>query len=260
MKKKQGIPEALSEEHYAKLKRKAGLPVDDPPAKPASAKRRKTSKAHEPPKSKSKSRRKSPTPESDSDEVIDDEFDASELNAEDDEFLDLVSRGKLGDDFIGSEDEDDSVVDSDEDTGRKREQFAFSDDEDDSDREEKLTAANIEGLSRTLDKKLEEDRLAAEAELQESAIQTNINDEGKVEDEDELGGKKNSLLAPDLQLLRQRITETIRVLDDFSKQAETGRSRAEYTSQLLKDICAVSATSSLSYQLTGQFTNVPVSF
>ena len=44
-------------------------------------------------------------------------------------------------------------------------------------------------------------------------------------------------LAPDLQLLRSRITDTVRVLDDFSKLSEKGRSRADYTSQLKKDIC-----------------------
>ena len=75
-------------------------------------------------------------------------------------------------------------------------------------------------------------------ELEEAALQTNIDgDRPKVleeEDEDEGAASK---LTPDLQLLRSRITDTIRVLDDFSKLAEEGRSRAEYTAQLLKDIC-----------------------
>jgi ribosomal RNA methyltransferase Nop2 len=38
-------------------------------------------------------------------------------------------------------------------------------------------------------------------------------------------------------LLRDRINETIRVLENFSKLSEEGRSRGEYTAQLLKDIC-----------------------
>jgi ribosomal RNA methyltransferase Nop2 len=42
---------------------------------------------------------------------------------------------------------------------------------------------------------------------------------------------------PDVTLLRTRITDTIRVLEDFKKLHEEGRSRAEYTAQLLKDIC-----------------------
>ena len=121
----------------------------------------------------------------------------------------------------------------------------WSDDEDESDMEEKLTAANIVGLSRKLDQQMEEEAAADKAELAESAMQTNIHgDKPKVladdddDDDDELAAKTNALLAPDLQLLRTRITETIRVLDDFANLHQEGRSRAEYTAQLLKDICA----------------------
>jgi ribosomal RNA methyltransferase Nop2 len=175
-----------------------------------------------------------------------DEFPASDLEREEDEFSGLdddeLEGAKLGDDFIGSD--DDSVYDSDQEIERKKEQFVFSDDENDSDsdREEKLTAANIEGLSHKLDKQLEEENEAAEAELRESALQTNIDaDQPDVladdEEGDELAAKSKSLLAPDLQLLRQRITDTIRVLEDFANLG-SGRSRAEYTAQLLKDVCA----------------------
>lgn len=266
--KKQGAPAPLSEEHFANLKRKAGLPVDDPPAKVQANKKRRTSKNTEQAKSNGKAKgtalaketngtkaglkgsgkkagmakAKSPSPELDSDEPMGDEFDASDLDDDDDEFPELDGE-KLGEDFIGSD--DDSVFDSDqEEQPGKKQQFVFSDDEDDdgSDREERLTAANIVGLSRKLDKQLEEDREAAEAEIRESALQTNIDGEdvlgGEDGDDDELAKKSKSLLAPDLQMLRQRITDTIRVLDDFSKLG-AGRSRAEYTEQLLSDICAV---------------------
>ncbi|KAJ9148346.1 NOL1/NOP2/sun family putative RNA met [Pleurostoma richardsiae] len=273
MKKKQGMPEALSEEHFAKLKRKAGLPVDDTPPEAPSSKKRRTSKS-EPVKSNGKTKgepqtkqpngskaklngtgkkavktkAKSPSPSLDSDEELGDEFGASDLeDDDDDEFSDLedddMDGAKLGDDFLGSD--DDSVFDSDQETGGKKEQFVFSDDEDDSDREEKLTAANIEGLSRKLDQQIEEDRLAAEAELRDEILQTNIDGDrpevlGDEDDEvvGELAKKSKALLAPDLQLLRQRINDTIRVLDDFAKLAEPGRSRADYTAQLLKDICS----------------------
>ena len=133
------------------------------------------------------------------------------------------------DDFLGSES---SVYDSDSQHRKAR----FSDDDDESDAEEKLTAANIEGLSRKLDERQEQDAADAQAELEDAALQTNINgDQPKVLDEDYGGSSAN--LAPDLHLLRSRITDTVRVLDDFSKLSEEGRSRAEYTSQLLKDIC-----------------------
>lgn len=129
-----------------------------------------------------------------------------------------------------------SVYDSD-----PQQKAMFSEDEDESDAEEKLTAANIEGLSRTLDKQQEEEADMAQAELEEAALQTNIDGDrphvlSDAEDEED-GMNLASQLAPDLQLLRSRITDTIRVLNDFSKLAEEGRSRAEYTAQLLKDIC-----------------------
>ncbi|KAK7747976.1 rRNA (cytosine-C5-)-methyltransferase nop2 [Cytospora paraplurivora] len=266
--KKQGPPEALSEQHFARLKRKAGLPVDDvveEPAKkrrtrqkaPASAPKanganKETAKPQNGTKSKpratvtktpSKSKKGAiaiPEPEGYSDIEIDDEFGDSDLeegsDAEDDE------PAKLGDDFLGS-DSDDSVVDSDgEDYNEKRkEEFVFSEDEDDSDAEEQLTAANIEGLSRKLDRQIEEEAADAEAELQESALQTNIRGDKPAvledDEEEDLAAKKKAVLAPDLQLLRSRISENIRVLEDFSKLSEEGRSRAEYTAQLLKDIC-----------------------
>ena len=130
-----------------------------------------------------------------------------------------------------------SVYDSDP----QHERTMFSDDEDDSGAEERLTAANIEGLSRKLDEQQEEAAAQAHLELEEAALQTNIDgDRPKVledSDNDQDGMTAASRLAPDLQLLRSRITDTIRVLDDFSKFSEPGRSRAEYTSQLLKDIC-----------------------
>ena len=127
-----------------------------------------------------------------------------------------------------------SVYDSDPQHERAR----FSEDEDESDAEEKLTAANIEGLSRRLDEEQEEEAAEAQLELEEAALQTNIDgDRPNVLDDDDNDEGAVSRLAPDLQLLRSRITDAVRVLDDFSKLAEEGRSRAEYTAQLLKDIC-----------------------
>ena len=272
--KKQGPPEPLSEEHFANLKRKKGLPVDDPPPEAPSQKKRRTSKkSGHPSKSrisanakgasagsiknqvhgtktllvssnKSNSRVKKTTQSvSESDEETRDEFSASDLEDGDDIDIATDKSGsqKLGDDFLGS---DSSVYDSDQEEA-KREKFVFSDDEDEDEeeREDKLTAANIEGLSRKLDQQLEEQAAENEAELRQDAIQTNIDGDkprildGDNEDE-ELSSKTKSLLAPDLQMLRTRITEAIRVLENFSTLAEDGRSRAEYTSQLMKDFCA----------------------
>ncbi|KAH7154996.1 NOL1/NOP2/sun family-domain-containing protein [Dactylonectria estremocensis] len=264
--KKQGPPQPLSEEHFAKLKRKAGLPADPTVAAPE-RKKRKTSKPQEPksngnkfaikktngakpvkaekaapaPKANGKTKKsKAPVAvEDSSDNEMDDEFDMEDL-----EDADLSEGGAglgLKDDFLESDNDDDSVFDSDEEGGKGR--AMFSEDEDESDAEEKLTAANIAGLTRKLDAQLAEEAAEAEAELAEAALQTNIDGDKphilQDEDEDdELSAQASALIAPDLQLLRTRITENIRVLDDFAKLSEDGRSRAEYTAQLIKDICA----------------------
>ncbi|KAL2258648.1 hypothetical protein VTK26DRAFT_7970 [Humicola hyalothermophila] len=257
--KKQGPPEPLPEEHFANLKRKKGLPVDDVPADAPSSKKRRTSNKSEKATKKAGVEsgkhgaisnttgkqtngkagkvkpKKTPEPEPVSDEEMVDEFDMDGVSGSE------MDDGQLRDDFLGS---DDSVYDSDQEVGKK-EKFVFSDDEeeDEDDREEKLTAANIEGLSRKLDEQLAREAEENEAELREAALQTNIDGDkprilGGDDDDDELTAKTKSLLAPDLQMLRTRITETIRVLEDFANLAEEGRSRAEYTAQLLKDICA----------------------
>ncbi|KAI1411747.1 cytosine-5--methyltransferase NCL1 [Hypoxylon sp. FL1857] len=266
--KKQGPPEPLSEEHFAKLKRKAGLPVDDIPTEAPNKKKRKTAKepaqsngagakkgaqkangksngvkAAPAPKQNgksTKSKNKKHVPETESDEDLSDGlgdgFSGSELD--NDEFSDLDDDEveRLGDDFIGS---DDSVYDSDAEDPKER-RAMFSEDEDESDAEEKLTAANIVGLSRKLDEQIAQEEAEAQAELEEAALQTNIERPHVLDDEeeDDLALKTKALLAPDLQLLRNRITDTLRVLDDFANLAEEGRSRAEYTSQFLKDVCA----------------------
>lgn len=174
------------------------------------------------------------------DESSDDDA-ADLLNGDNDDFENFSASA---DDDDGVEDEDipdefldsgSSVYDSDPQEGKA----AFSDD-DDSDAEEQLTAANIEGLSGRLDQQQDEEAADAQRELEESAIRTNIDgDRPKVLDDDDQDdeGDPSSRLAPDLQLLRTRITDTVRVLDDFAKLSEEGRSRAEYTAQLLKDVC-----------------------
>lgn len=260
--KKQGPPEPLSEEHFNRLKRKAGLPVDTPAAAPDNRKRKfgkgaegksngvakKDSKkqktngakpaksAKEAPVTKSNGvkakKAKKPLPaleDISDDEDMDDEFDIADLEE---------GGAGLKDDFLDS---DGSQFDSDAEDDHKG-RTMFSEDEDESDAEEKLTAANIAGLTRKLDMQLAEEAAEAEAELQEAALQTNIDGDKphilQDEDEDDELTGANELLAPDLQLLRTRITENIRVLDDFGNLSEEGRSRAEYTAQLLKDICA----------------------
>lgn len=268
--KKQGMPDVLDEAHFTNLKRKAGMSVTESRAESQQyvrenkrrrsngdagekkAKKGKTEvKATKEKKTpftnglpsqksalkKSKKAEAVPLPTSDEEMGSDSDDDAADLM--NDEFdvsgEDLV--GGLQDDFLDSGSE---VYDSADDHANTR--AMFSEDEDESDAEEKLTAANIAGLTRKLDDEMAAEAADAQAELEENAMQTNIaGDRPHIiqdSDDEEEGIKTKALIAPDLQLLRTRINDTVRVLDDFTNLSEEGRSRAEYTAQLIKDICA----------------------
>jgi ribosomal RNA methyltransferase Nop2 len=255
--KKQGMPEPLDESLVTR-KRKDAPPAAVPertkrsrtdarekaalkapaPKKAATAvngaKTRVNGKPVKPPTTKpTKSAKKSaPPPVADDDDVMSDSdddmgdvkvtgLDALGSASEDDDDLDL----------------DDDVMDSDE---EPRKMGMWSDEEDEDDVEEKLTAANIEGLSRKLDMQKAVEEAEAAAELEEANLQTNIAGERpKILDEvDEEGRPITNLVTQDVQLLRTRLNDTVRVLDDFKNLAEPGRSRAEYRAQMLKDICA----------------------
>ncbi|KAH6702429.1 Nop16-like protein NOP2, partial [Verticillium dahliae] len=254
--KKQGPPEPLSEAHFAKLKRKAGLPVDEPTEAPQN-KRRRASKqqAAAPPAKKAKSAKGTNGVKADAavtpavnprskpkkgkkakvveeEAELSDDDDMADLAASDDELSGLDGDATLGDDFLGS---DDSVFDSD-DPEQEQNKHVFSEDEDDSDGEEALSRANLEGLSRKLDEQAAQEAEDAAAELEEMGLQTNIAETGMVLDDDNEDPKKKAL-APDLHVLRNRMTDNVRILEDFAKLADPGRSRSEYTAQLIKDIC-----------------------
>ena len=165
--------------------------------------------------------------------MLDDDEDAEEVRLEDAELddvgegLDEMMLDQFAHESPGSEQ---SVVDSDEAAGPQK---MFSEDEDESDAEAQLTAANIEGLSRKLDQEQAEVDAEAQQELEDAAIQTNIAADSELLDTAQ-GGPG---LAPDLQLIRSRMTETIRILSNFSSLADPDKSRSAYTAQLVQDIC-----------------------
>lgn len=165
----------------------------------------------------------------DNEEMVDDEFGD----------VDGVSDGSMGSQDEGGsweevDEEDDSVLDSDED--HPREAMFSDDDDDDSDAEEKLTAANMEGLSKKLDAAKEAEDEEAQRELQETAMQTNIAGD-RTDVFADAQGTSQPGLAPDLQLLRSRITDTIRILGDLQTLGQPGKSRSDYTDLLVNDIC-----------------------
>lgn len=236
--KKQGPPPPLDESLVTR-KRKLAAPTNGAIKKQKTDAKKPTPNGKKAAAPKPKKRLPEPEPEDVSDasgdavgdpDVMEDELDGIEEGGLDDFDDDELVEDDDADDFANAlSGSDDDVMDSDEDV---RQEKMWSEDED-SDAEEKLTAANIAGLSRRLDEQRAQEAEDAEAELADDALQTNI---AAADIPDDGEGKAN-MLAPDLQLLRTRITETVRVLSNFKELAEPGKSRAEYTSALLNDIC-----------------------
>lgn len=233
---KQGVPEPLNESLVSR-KRK-----DAPPPAPAAVKKRRTdSKAKNSAgtkttkgqfaangkSQKSTGKKVQQLVESDEEED-DDELDGSDLGSDEIDGLDVLE----SDDEPA---EDDDFMDSDDPDVQRA---MWSEDEDASDAEEILNAANIAGLSGRLDDEAAQEAADAQAELEDDAMQTNIAAADIPSDEEDEDAVRKATLAPDLQLLRTRITETTRVLTSFKELADPSRSRADYVNSLLNDICA----------------------
>ncbi|KAF1851040.1 NOL1/NOP2/sun family putative RNA met [Cucurbitaria berberidis CBS 394.84] len=256
--KKQGMPEPLDESLVTRKRKDAPAAVDPERKKRSrtAAREAKEAKAKAAPPKKATvvkgpkvngaktrvngkpAKKFAPPPSNDEDEVSDSadamEDDLQNVNVTG---LDALGSASEDEDEIDDDAFDSDVMDSDTDVRKAM----WSDDEDDEDIEEKLTAANIAGLSRKLDMQKAIEDAEAQAELEEGNMQTNIAGERPkiLEDaEDEEGRPITNLVTQDIQLLRTRLNDTIRVLDDFKNLAEEGRSRAEYRAQMLKDICA----------------------
>ncbi|KAK0197210.1 NOL1/NOP2/sun family RNA met [Armillaria mellea] len=188
--------------------------------------------------------------------LMDDDFD--NLDVEDDEPL----RGHVQEfQFSDDDQEDEPVLPVKAKKSKQSERPTKiiptgSDKSSDSDGEESdedgpTTMANMEARSRALDAKA-----AAEAELDAEELQQAAFDEGdddfdmdddvdEVDEEDKFRlptaaereeEKKSG--GPDVHLVQRRMRECVRVLGRFKKLAEPGRSRSEYTDQLLADIAS----------------------
>lgn len=255
--KKQGPPEPLDESLVTR-KRKDAPPASVPERTKRSrtdAREKKALKAPVPaPKSKkvpavngAKTRvngkpvkKFAPAPVEDDDDVVSDNKDIEMANVKV-TGLDALGSASEGEDDVELDDDfadsGSDIMDSDDEIKKVG---MWSDEEDEDDVEEKLTAANIEGLSRKLDMQKAVEEAEAAAELEEANLQTNIAGERPkvLDDVDEEGRPITNLVTQDVQLLRTRLNDTVRVLDDFKNLAEPGRSRTEYRAQMLKDICA----------------------
>lgn len=232
---KQGVPEPLDESLVSRKRKSA------PPAPVAEVKKRRTDKNNKAKNSAGTKTTKGEfaapggkTQKSKAKKVQ----QLVESDGEDDGDMLDGSDGIDGLDVLESDEEvaDDDFLDSDD---QDVQRAMWSEDEDASDAEEMLNAANIAGLSGRLDDEAAQEAADAQAELENDAMQTNIAAADIPEDEnEEEAAQRKSMLAPDLQLLRTRITETTRVLTSFKELADPTRSRAEYTNALLNDICA----------------------
>ncbi|KAF9122422.1 rRNA (cytosine-C5-)-methyltransferase nop2 [Mortierella sp. 14UC] len=167
--------------------------------------------------------------------------DDSEIEEMDDEFVSAeegsdIEVGALDDDFLGDEfaesDEESkgpgaAMFGSDDEEGEgeeEDEEDIFASDSEDSDDDD------MEAKSRKLDAAAQ-----AEAEEAEAELQTNIMLES---DKYVLPGDDHEILqSTDLQVVQARIQEIVRVLNNFREMREGNRSRNDYISQLLKDLC-----------------------
>ena len=131
-------------------------------------------------------------------------------------------------DFEGEEGLED--IDSDEDD---RARPMFSDDDEDEEDLEGLNAQNMELYSKQLD---EEEELEAEEAQKELLEEGQVQPRAKVlpteEEEEEMAQGPQ-----DVTMVRTRMLEIVKVLENFKTLAEEGRSRTDYVTRLIKDIC-----------------------
>lgn len=138
-------------------------------------------------------------------------------------------------------------------TIEKQELFSSSD-EDDEDSGEESSDENDEDEFSTSDEEMdiekearlldEEDAKAKEEAEEEAAdmarddaMETNIQDVQVITLPSGQQIEAEKLAVPDLALIQRRVRDVVRVLDDFKRLREPGRSRREYLDQLKADIC-----------------------
>lgn len=206
------------------------------------------------------------------DEEADEEVDEDE-EASDDDAADFVDGEEIEDeDGAIINEEDDEEIDSDEAYGpedsdeeniEKVENDAEEDDEDNEGEDDEVDDEEIEGIENDDDEEeaenVDDDDLDQEGLADDYIGDESLENGDEFEvDEDGLGdvgefqdaeGLDESFLLPtveeeeqekqaplDLQLVHMRIQEIVNVLSNFQELAQPGRSRADYTDRLLKDI------------------------
>ncbi|KAF7967830.1 hypothetical protein HWV62_32953 [Athelia sp. TMB] len=122
----------------------------------------------------------------------------------------------------------------------------------DDDMDGRTTMANMEARSRALDAQalleadLDADEMQHAAEDDPNAEEDDVEMEGEIDDEGEAfvlptpaeREAEKSAGGPDVHIVQRRMRECVRVLGNFKRFAAKGRSRSEYTDQLIADIAS----------------------
>lgn len=210
-KNKQGVPPTLDE-----------LKNQDTGAKPTTQGKRKHESKNDKHTSK-KVRKAEPKPVSkeEIEKTKKSLFENSDVEEENDEFNEE-----------DLEDQGNGFYDSDEDNRAKP---MFSDDDED---EEVLREANEKTVAIGIQSGSEEEDSDEFSEDEEEDIEEANETNPRAQILPEVVADEPLGIPTDLPLLRTRILEIVKVLENFKELAEEGRSRSEYTNQLLNDICA----------------------
>lgn len=227
-KSKQGVPPTLDEFHktYDVNEKKRGqmTPSEAKPTKKSKRNEQKQSKADNVTDAKALNEPLENVEDSPGQEEIESTKKLLFDDSDDDEGV------QEGLDFEDAE--DDLDVDNDEAFGSDEideEQHGFSDDEGDM---EELKAANMESLSRKLDEEEEEEAEEARLEFVEGEgrqPRAHVLPDEKEEELENSGPK-------DLMIVRTRMIEIVKVLENFKELAEEGKSRQDYVTRMIADI------------------------
>ena len=190
----------------------------------------------------------SPRDETSSDDDDDDDEEEEEEVVEagsSSEDLDSENGDEEEDSDDGSGDNDSSDVE--EHAGKdalftsSSEEESESSEEEEEEEEEEDSEMDIEREARELDEqeRLEEEEAEEEAAYmaRDDAMETNIQDVEVITLPSGQQIEAEKLAIPDLAMVQRRVRDVVRVLDDFKRLREPGRSRNEYVEQLKRDIC-----------------------
>lgn len=227
---KQGAPAPLEDNTNTNtLKRKSSEKNSKNNKRAKATNNKKTQNIKKPVQNKKKQvKEDSPEPEVESEE---EQVVEQELNENDDDAWDNVETLQdIDDDDEDELDELDELEDNDEYVIKKT-SFNFDSDKEDNDEESEEEELEVEKEARKLDEKQKEDEELAEEELKINVAETEklvLTSGQEIE--------KDSMTAPDITLIQQRIQDIVKILNNFREMREPNMSRADYMEQLKKDL------------------------